>query len=190
VYKYELYFAEFYPETDRIRKSEALEHHIHAYLEDLDILRNKVCYFLGLLKNDLKRIAISRDEINAVLEQFIRKVFDNVSKNRNPHHHEETRFLDNDLVTSDAMHLILQDNNPFKKQLQPGFLAILRQKEADSFEKARLNWIALAKKNSEQVVGFVDEVFNNSRNFLYDLLGLVSLEKIYRGLLRNSGSSA
>src|ERR1035437_4724497 len=43
ILKYEIYFAEFYPKNEeKIKNFEALEHHIHAYLEDLDILKEKL----------------------------------------------------------------------------------------------------------------------------------------------------
>jgi hypothetical protein len=168
IMKYELYFSEFYPAIDKIRKTEALEHHIHAYLEDLDILKNKVCHFLGKLKNDLKRVAINKDEIDDALKQFIEKVlgvFNNVSKHRNPHHHKGMKFLDGNLVDSDLAHTMLQDNNPLRDQFKPEFLEKLKRKEAESFEKARSNWVALAQKNNEQISGFINETFKRNKEF-------------------------
>ena len=61
--KYKIYFTEFYPNTKNIKNYEALEYHIHAYLEDIDILRNKVCWYAGMLKNDLKQLATNKEEI-------------------------------------------------------------------------------------------------------------------------------
>jgi len=179
--KYELYFSEFYPVTDKIRKAEALEHHIHAYLEDLDILKNKVCHFLGMLKNDLKRIAINKDEIDDALKQFIIKVlgvFNNVSKNRNPHHHKGMKFLDSNLVDSDLAHTMLQDNNPLRDRFKPEFLEELKQREAESFAKAKSIWIALAQKNNEQISGFIDETFRRNKDFIYKFLKIKPIKEL------------
>ncbi len=110
--KYKLYFAEFYPETEKITKTEALEHHIHAYLEDLDILKNKVKHFLGALKNDLKKIAINKNEIDRALKHLVGQVeniFNNVSRyrHRHSHHHRGMKFTDGNIVDSELAHIIL-----------------------------------------------------------------------------------
>src|SRR3989339_937363 len=56
ILRYELYFNKFYPKTKQIPKIEALEHHVHAYLEDLTTLKNKLSHYIGTLKNDLNHI--------------------------------------------------------------------------------------------------------------------------------------
>jgi len=181
IMKYELYFAEFYPETKRITKTEAIEHHIHAYLEDLDILKNKVKHFLETLKNDLKMVAINKSEIDKALKHFVGQVinvFDKVSKHRNPHHHRGMKFFDANLVDSDLAHTMLQDNNPLRDSFKPEFLIELRKREVESFEKARTNWVTLAKKNNVQISGFIREVFERNKEFIYDFLNIRSVKDV------------
>lgn len=69
VLKYELYFSDFYPkETHSISDSEALEHHVHAYLEDLNTLKTKIIDYIGSLKNDLQPIAKNKEEVSGALD--------------------------------------------------------------------------------------------------------------------------
>src|SRR6056297_279591 len=67
LFKYPNYFRNFYPETKEIKKNEALEHHIYAYLEDSDIFRNKLVNILNSIKNDLKNMK-EEERINHIKE--------------------------------------------------------------------------------------------------------------------------
>ncbi len=53
--KYQIYFNKFYSQSAKIPKHEALEHHIHAYLEDMITLRNKLTNYIDYLKKILKK---------------------------------------------------------------------------------------------------------------------------------------
>ncbi|MEK7516829.1 MAG: hypothetical protein AAB562_04505 [Patescibacteria group bacterium] len=175
ILKYELYFAKFYPQTDKITNSEALEHHIHAYLEDLDRLRNKLTTFLGLLRSDLRKIAFNKIEIAQALKQFIEKiekVFNQVKKYRHPHHHNGFDFSDSDLVTAEAMQLMLQDNFSLKDRLN---IELVRKRGLESFEVAKNNWIARSKTNNEQLCSLMDMVFKSNKNLIYKVLKINSI---------------
>ena len=67
--KYKHYFEEFYPPVEKVEKFEALNHHIHAYLQDMIILKNKIEVLLGEMKNDIKKIASNKSEIDTFLRQ-------------------------------------------------------------------------------------------------------------------------
>lgn len=178
VLKYPVYFEEFYPKSDKIQKHEALEHHVHSYIEDLNILRNKIHVFLGTLKNDLKKIAINKEEIDSALkflEGQVYKVFKNVSDTRNPHNHKGNRFKDGDLVDVEFVRVQLADNFPLKSQFKPEFLKELKQREEASFKKAQERWIKMATNNSKQTSGLVEDVFNRNKGFLYQLLKIKTI---------------
>lgn len=180
IMRYELYFLKFYPETDEIKKCEALEHHIHAYLEDIDILKNKTKTFFGILKNDLKKIAINRKEIDEAFIihiKNIQEVFKNASDNRNPHHHSGMKFIDGNLIDSRMAHAMLQKNNPLRNSLKPEFLEELKKQEVESFEKAKMEWIAIAQNNNIQMTGFINEVFKINKEYIYTFLNIKSLSK-------------
>jgi hypothetical protein len=66
VSRYEIYFREFYSDSENIKNFEELEHHVHAYLEDIATVKNKLAEYLGALKNDITKVAINKDEIKAL----------------------------------------------------------------------------------------------------------------------------
>ena len=173
--RYELYFANFYPDQGEITKQEALEHHIHAYLEDITIFKNKITVFLGALKNDLKKIAQNKKEIEKALSWLIKQtqeVFKGVSDVRDPHHHKGMKFVDCDLIDSEIADLLLGENSPLKSSFKPSFLEELEKKEIDSFEKAKKKWIKIAQRNNVQIAGFLNDIFGKNKNFIYSLLNI------------------
>ncbi len=180
VLKYELYFSEFYPSCYRITNSEALEHHIHAYLEDVVILKNKLTVFLGVLKNDLKKIAVNKKEIDKALTFFIRQTegcFKGISTARDPHHHKGVKFIDSDIIDSEFSHTILTLDEPMKATFNSEFLEKLKKREVGSFLKAKTRWIETARKNNEQISGLINEIFERNNNFIYNFLGIKKIVK-------------
>lgn len=172
VLRYETYFTSFYPESDEIEKAEALEYHIYSYMESLDILRNKIVAFLGVLKNDLKEIALNKQEVNQALKRLIanvEKAFDKVKEKRHPHHHTGHRFINGDII--DAMIC--------STMLKPDFLlrdtvnsAELKKRKEESLEKAQKDYINLSIKNNKQITGLVNTVFEKKEDFIYKILGI------------------
>lgn len=179
--KYETYFSEFYPPSSKsIKNYEALEHHIHAYLEDLTIFKNKVMTFLGQLKNDLKKIAKNKKEIEKALKFLIAstsKVFANVSEYRDPHHHKGHKFIDSNLLDAQITDTILKETNP-QTYLTPANIKKVEEKNLMSFEKAKTSWVKRAKKNKKELSGFLDEVIKRNKDFLYKLLKIKPI--VYR----------
>ncbi|MFA5387125.1 MAG: hypothetical protein WC322_01890 [Candidatus Paceibacterota bacterium] len=187
--RYESYFTDFYPAQGKITKQEALEHHIHAYLEDVTILKNKITVFLGTLKNDLKKIAKNKEDIEKAMSWLIdqtQEVFKGVSDVRNPHHHQGMKFIDCDLIDSQIAEVLLGENSPLKSSFKPTFVEELKTKEEVSFVKARERWIATAQKNNKQITGFLDDIFGRNKKFIYDLLNMEAIVN----KIKNYGESA
>lgn len=179
VLRYPNYFVAFYPSDESIPHHEALEHHIHAYIEDLNILRNKLHKFLGVLKNDLKKVAINKDDVTKAMEFLtseIYRVFNSVSSRRNPHNHGIGRLKDVDIVDVEFVELALNKDLPLRSMVKPEFIAELEARAASSFEKAKEKWIGMATKNTEQINGLVDETIERTKNFLYQMLNISSLD--------------
>jgi len=175
VLRYETYFTYFYPESKEIDSAEALEYHIYSYLETFDILRNKIVAFLGTLKNDLKVIAQNKQEIDQALKQFIAKIeetFNGVKDQRHPHHHTGYRFLNNDIVDATAYLMMLKDDFPMKDMINT---QELEKRTEKSLEKAKQDYIDLSVKNSEQVTGLINTVFEKNSNFIYTILNIKHL---------------
>lgn len=180
VTKYDIYFSDFYPTSDKISETEALEYHVYAYLENLTILKNKLSVFLVILKNDLKRITSNKQEIDGALKAFIEKVentFNDVKKHRNPHHHQGFRFLNSDIVDVSAFDMMLQDDFPLKDRLK---VENVKKRKKESFEKAKKEYIELANKNTEQITGLINTVFKKNSEYICKVLKIKSLEEIMK----------
>ncbi len=171
--RYPAYFEKFYPSDGDIKEYEALEHHVDAYLEDLITVKNKLTAYIGMLKNDLSKIATNKQEIVGALNWLnkqITKAFDDVSKYRNPHRHHGYRFADGNIVDNEMAHMVLDDASPIKARLTPKGLEFFEKKKRDSFENGKKDWIEKATKNSTQMSGLSNDVLAKTKDFLYQYL--------------------
>lgn len=193
ILKYRKYFEVFYPPEEKIDKIEALEHHIHAYLEDMVTLKNKIEILFREMKNDINKVALNKKDINNFFKVGVEKtkeVFAGVSKHRNKHRHNGMRFFDNDLLKAENAHKILdmiltnvfdEMNQEYKQKI---IEKIIKEKE-ESFEVAKKRWIEIARKHDEQINNYLQSLLNVVRLTLYDFLHIkpvkdiiVSVEKI------------
>lgn len=189
--KYEIYFSEFYSNSDKIENFEQLNHHIHAYLQDADTLKNKIQNLFGALKNDLKQVVINKKEVSDFLETGIQKtgeVFEGILQHRRDHIHHGTRFTDNDLLKAENAYTSIQ------LMSQPVFDAILNQdrkqellaklekQKDESFEVAKARWIKTAHDNNIQTAGYLDAILKVLRPMLYDYLNIKEMKEIMRSV--------
>lgn len=182
VSRYEIYFSEFYSQSEKIKNHEALEHHIHAYLEDTETLKNKLMHYIGCLKNDLKQIAINKKEISDALDWLkgqVVKTFSSVSAIRGEHRHKGYRFVDSNVIDIEMAETMLSETNPFKGQLTQYALEHFEKQKVESFEKGKLFWVETARKNLSQVEGVTNEILKKTKGFLYGLLDIKSLDYLY-----------
>ena len=144
----------------------------------MDILRNKLRVFLGVLKNDLKKIAVNKKEIDEVMKKFIEnveKTFNEVKKHRHPHHHRGFRFLNNDLVDSNMCSTLLAKDFPLKDKVN---IPVVKKREEESFCKAKADYIKLAKNNNKQIMGLINTIFDKNRDFIHTVLNIRAIESI------------
>ena len=186
IQRYELYFSKFYASSEEIQPDEALEHHVHAYLQDLTILKNKIEVFLNTLRNDLKKIASNKkevcDSIDAVKSKML-QTFEKVKETRDPHHHAGSRFLDYDIVRSSSIrNLIKNGKSLFAERMKPGAAEYLNKEANESFEKAKAYYIDRAKKNAESISKLMDMFFLSIEDLIYQFLGI---KPIIRDKLKN-----
>jgi hypothetical protein len=186
IQRYELYFSKFYISSEDIPEHEALEHHLHAYLQDLTILRNKIEVFLNTLRNDLKKIASNKAEVCASIDEVKKRVlytFRRVKETRDPHHHSGFRFLDYDITRASSIRSMIQKGNTlFLDRLKPGALEYLDKEASDSFKKAKAYYIDRAKKNEEGISKLMDMFFLSIEDLIYQFLGI---KPIVSGKIRN-----
>ena len=157
----------------------ALEHHVHAHLEDLDILRNKTRAFVGILKNDLKKIATNKDGVDKALgflANQVGSVFEKVSSSRHPHHHSGMKFIDANILDVEVMYMLKKESGPAINMLTPEGVALIEKQEVESFNKAQESWIALARQNNEQLAGMMDETMRRIKGSIYDFLHIKEIQ--------------
>lgn len=191
--RYEKYFADFYPSSEEISKIEALNYHIHSYLEDSTILMNKIIVLLNTMKNDIKKVASNKDQIKEFYDAGVTKtqeVFGGISRHRDPHHHSGMRFLDGSLLRAEnAENTIKLVENPiFGEMVNPKFksefIAKQQKEKEESFDNAKTRWIEMARRNNEQSSGYLNALLDGIRPNLYDFLHIKRTSEI-PGMPRN-----
>ncbi len=181
---YKIYFSDFYPESDeKIKNFEVLNHHIHAYLQDMDTFRNKVLNFLGELKNDLKKVATNKEDVEVSIKAHVgrtHEAFAGITKHRRPHVHKGMRFIDGDLLKSEnAQASLKMFNNPvfdsmLNQEYKPELIAKIKEEEKEGFESAKERWIKNAESNNIQTTGFLKEILEAIQPSLYQFLKIES----------------
>lgn len=186
--KYPLYFEQFYPadESD-IEDFEALDHHITAYLEDMTTLKNKLTAFFSSMRNDIKKVATNRADIeeffNAAIEKTIEGL-EQVKEHRDPHRHSGSRFFDGDLLEAENAHNIIQmfQKEPFAEIINPdalpAFLKEQEKKKIDAFKRAKGRWIDMAKRNDAMTEQYLNNIIGAIQPPLYQFLKVQSVKSL------------
>ncbi len=173
VQKYPLYFSEFYSNSESITREEALEHNIHAFLQDIYILREKILTFLNILKKDLLKISQNKDEIDKALEFIKGQVvssFENATDTRNTHTHGKTSFADYNVTISGTMQSILKGPLP-EEWNQEKAREMLTRKSEEAFASAKKDWIAKAENICIQTVGITEDILTRNKSFIEKVIG-------------------
>lgn len=185
--KYEIYFSEFYSNSDKLEKFEQLNHHMHAYLQDADTLKNKIQNLFGALKNDIKKVAINKDEVSEFLDAGIEKtteVFEGILQHRREHVHHGTRFMDGDLLKAEnaftSIQLMSQPvfDAMLNQDRKAEVLARLEKQKDEAFEVAKARWVKTAHDNNVQTAGYLDAILKALKTMLYDYLNIKEMKVI------------
>lgn len=175
VSRYQVYFEKFYSTSEEIPDFEELEHHVHAYLEDISTVKNKIFAYIGALKNDINQIASNKKEAKEALEfitKQVYKTFESLLILRGDHRHNGYRFVDNNLVSAENAYMMLGEKSPFKGMLNDYAIEKFTNERRDSFNKAKSFWIENAMNNYPQVLGISNEVINKTKSLLFLLLDI------------------
>ena len=188
---YKKYFEEFYTTDERIDKVEALNHHIHAYLEDMTTLKNKIEVLFGQMKNDIRKIASNKKDIEEFFSAGVKKtkeVFAQVSMHRDEHRHRGMRFFDGDLLRAEnAQGFLVMISNPLfdamlNQEYKPQLVTKFTKEKEDLFETAKKRWVEMAKKNDVQTRGYLEALLKGVRSPLYQFLNIRSVQKFIDSL--------
>lgn len=186
--RYEVYFAEFYPTSNSIPVFEALNHHVHGYLQDMTTLRNKIEVWLGEFKNDSKKEFENKKDVEEFYDAAIAKtqeVFGGVTKHRDTHQHKGPRFLDPDILKAETAHFASEFISnpkfplPLNQAAVPDILAKLQKNENEAFEIAKERWVKTAHDNGVQATGYLNSVLALARPNLCRLLGIRPMIEIF-----------
>jgi hypothetical protein len=186
--KYESYFSNFYPPEERISKIEALNHHIHAYLQDMDTLKNKIETLLDILHGDVVKKVTNKEEVKNFFSRAREKVeqsFDGVCKYRRPHTHHGPRFIDGGLLKAENAENFSQlAKSPvatrfINQEAITPLLKKLEQEKEEEFEAAKERWITMARKNNIQTTGLIDMILSAMKAPLYTFLKIKPMRDLH-----------
>jgi|GEM_PF-1512123 len=187
--KYVIYFSDFYPTEDKVNKVEALNHHIHAYLQDMDTLKNKIETFLNILNGDILKKATNKDEVKKFFDEAHKTIdgaFEGILKYRRQHIHQGTRFMDGDLLKAEnaegtAQMLQSPVAAPYiNKDVVPIIIGKLMQQKEEGFEVAKIRWVGIAQKNNVQTTGLLEGVLRGVEPLLYEFLNITPMRDFKR----------
>lgn len=155
----------------------------------MTILKNKIEVLLNTLKNDISKHATNKKAVKDFFREGVertKEVFADISKHRDPHHHQGMRFTDGDLLKAENAKRVRDIfQNPISEALlnperKPDLMQELEKRQIEGFEAARERWVTIAQKNAAQTFGFVDDLMTAIRPHLYDLLNISSMEQLFK----------
>lgn len=190
VKRYPDYFDRFYPSNEVISEVECLTHHIHAYLDDLYTVQEKVFVLLNTLKNEANKVVNNADEFKASLEQLkekMKKGSVELDKHRGQHRHKGMRFFHEELLRAENAEMqIAQLNGLFSSMFdeeKKKYLVVKLAVERDeNFTAARKYWVETAKRNSEMLDKSFDSLFYGLGQNIYQLLGIETTARVLLAL--------
>ncbi len=190
VKRYETFFADFYPTSSNITHQESLEHHIHAYLADITILRNAINRLLGSLKHDVIRTCSNKEEMTKFFndcKKETHKKFNQVTELRDAHSHAENRFLDPDLLRSTGLKQLSEAAIVLTDQIKPEDAERYAKDSEESFQRSKKGWCENAKSNNEGIEKIIDALFISMEDPIYKCLGI---KPILRDKIKKSKAAA
>lgn len=146
--KYPIYFESFYAQDkELISDAEAIEYHLHSFLQDFYILQERLIRIVGHIKRDLKTFDLDHDdELKRLLDHLstqVQSVFEKVTTGSRRRHVHDATVRDSDL--SEAR---LSDT---LKMVEPALANLLTEKSQALTTKARNHYIEEAKRNAEHL---------------------------------------
>lgn len=179
ILKYEIYFNDFYFDSQNIPFYEQLEYHIHSYIQDLIILKNKIEVLLNSLQNDITKIYPNEPRIKKdfnSLKESLNNSFNEVKKHRDPHQHKWNRFIDSDISYIEWLSTIL--TNDFSSQQLTLNTEFIQKNINERFIDAKNKRIKQTKENNDWIFIFIEKLFTILEPNIYKLLSIKSMKTI------------
>jgi hypothetical protein len=160
--KYPIYFEYFYTsEKDLISDAEAIEYHLHSFIQDIYILQERLIRIIGHLRKDLKTFGLDHDEdlkkILNHLDEQVRLVLGSVTTGSRKRHVHDATVRDSDLSEAKLSDTL--------KKVDPTLAALVEQKSIELTSKAKNHYIQEAKRNAQHM--------EHLQDFISPRLGLI-----------------
>lgn len=111
--RYGIYFESFYPDPSLISEAEAIEYHLHNYIQDTYSLKEKISKLIGCIKNDLPHFEIANPEdVKALLDHLKAQIESGLKKTITLRHKHVHDLSVRDLEISQAKALKQVINSP------------------------------------------------------------------------------
>jgi hypothetical protein len=160
--KYPVYFESFYTnEKELISDAEAIEYHLHSFIQDIYILQERLIRIVGHIRKDLKNFELDHDEslknlLNHLDEQ-VRSVLGAVTTGSRKRHVHDATVRDSDLSEAKLSDTL--------KKVDPTLATIVEQKSIELTSKAKSHYIKEAKRNAQHM--------EHLQDFISPRLGLI-----------------
>jgi hypothetical protein len=160
--RYDVYFENFYPENDDlISEAEAIEYHLHSYLQDFYSLSEKINRLIGYIKNNIKHFEVGNpDVVKQLLEHLLNQVgngLKQVNNLRGDHVHDMS-VRDSEISRAKLLKTLMAAHLGINEEEARGkYKAII--------EETKQKYVGQAQTNTEQL--------NGMRNFIAPRLGHV-----------------
>lgn len=159
--RYDTYFNNFYPADDSvISEAEALEYHLHSYLQDFYSLREKIMRLLGVIKNNIKHFEFGNPEdVKKLIEHLITQVLKGMEQviNLRGKHVHDMSVRDSEISRAKILKNLTAIEGLDKNALKEKYDAIIAE--------AKEKYMGQAASNRDQI--------NGMKNFIAPRLGHV-----------------
>lgn len=159
--RYRIYFESFYPDSEqKITHAEALEYHLHSYLQDFYSFKEKAKKIINLLKNRLKLFDIENlEEVKVLLIHTVdqlEKSMESTTSTRRRHVHDSS-VRDSEISNAKLLKTLVDIGELSDEQISKRYAELLI--------KAKENYIAQSIKNNENIDGI--------KNYVAPRIGLI-----------------
>jgi len=160
--RYDVYFDAFYPENDsQISDAEAIEYHLHSYLQDFYSLNEKVNRLLGYIKNNIKHFDVGNpDVVKKLLEHLLNQVGNGLKQVNNLRGDQvhDMSVRDSEISRAKMLKTLMGFHEGIDEQA-------VKEKYQTIIVETKKKYVGQAEANREQL--------NGMRNFIAPRLGHV-----------------
>lgn len=147
VCKYNVYFESFYPaKSDLITEAEAVEYHLHSYVQDIYSLQEKIGRLIGHLKRDISQFEIGDEsKVKELLDHLLTQIINGLKQTvalRGSHVHDMS-LRDLEISEARLLKTVSSITNVDTEAIQLKYLSLV--------DSVKTKYSAQAVTNTEQI---------------------------------------